>query len=61
MVYARVKEIMRNNILENKKRLDGRQLDEVRQIKAETGLLPRTHGSALFQRGMTQVVNVCTL
>jgi len=61
MVYARVKEIMRNNILENKKRLDGRKLDEVRQIKVETGLLPRTHGSALFQRGMTQVVNVCTL
>lgn len=34
---------------------------DVRNIKAETGLLPRTHGSALFQRGMTQVLNICTL
>lgn len=61
MVYKRVKEVMRKNVLENEKRLDGRAPNEVRRIKGETGLLPRTHGSALFQRGMTQVLNVCTL
>ena len=61
MVYKRVKEVMRKNILENERRLDGRKPNEVRNIAWETGLLPRTHGSALFQRGMTQVLNVCTL
>lgn len=61
MVYKRVKEVMRKNVLENEKRLDGRAPNEVRRIKGETGLLPRTHGSALFQRGMTQVLNICTL
>ncbi len=61
LVYKRVKEIMRKNILESEKRLDFRKPDEVRVIKGETGLLPRTHGSGLFQRGMTQVLNVCTL
>ncbi len=61
MVYKRVKEIMRKNILETDRRLDGRAPNAVRNIVGETGLLPRTHGSALFQRGMTQVLNVCTL
>ena len=61
MVYKRVKEIMRKNVLESERRLDGRAPNAVRQIKWETGLLPRTHGSALFQRGMTQVLNICTL
>jgi polyribonucleotide nucleotidyltransferase len=61
MVYKRVKEIMRKNILENERRLDGRAPNAVRNIVGEIGLLPRTHGSALFQRGMTQVLNVCTL
>ena len=61
MVYKRVKEIMRKNVLESERRLDGRAPNAVRKIKWETGLLPRTHGSALFQRGMTQVLNICTL
>ena len=61
MVYKRVKEIMRKNILEHERRLDGRAPNAVRNIVGETGLLPRTHGSALFQRGMTQVLNICTL
>jgi len=61
MVYKRVKEVMRKNILESERRLDGRKPDEVRNIKWETGLLPRAHGSGLFQRGMTQVLNICTL
>jgi len=61
LVYKRVKEVMRKNILEKEKRLDGRKLDEVRKVKAETGLLPRTHGSALFQRWMTQALSIATL
>ena len=61
LVYKRVKEVMRKNILENGRRLDWRWVNEVRQIKWETGLLPRTHGSALFQRGMTQALSVATL
>jgi len=61
MVYKRVKEVMRKNILENERRLDGRAPNAVRDIKWEVWLLPRTHGSALFQRGMTQVLNICTL
>ena len=61
MVYKRVKEVMRKNVLEKEQRLDGRKLDEVRHIKGEVGLLPRAHGSALFQRWMTQVLNICTL
>jgi polyribonucleotide nucleotidyltransferase len=61
MVYKRVKKVMRKNVLEKSKRLDGRALDEVRYVQCETGLLPRTHGSGLFQRGMTQVLSVATL
>ena len=61
LVYKRVKEVMRENILKTEKRLDWRKIDEVRQIKSETGLLPRTHWSALFQRGMTQALSVATL
>lgn len=61
LVYKRVKEVMRKNVLVNSKRLDGRKLDEVREVIWETGLLPRTHGSALFQRGMTQALSIVTL
>ncbi len=61
MVYKRVKEIMRKNILQNERRLDGRKLDEVRHVAAETWLLPRTHGSGLFRRGVTQVLSIATL
>lgn len=52
---------VRKNILENKKRPDGRALDEVRKLTIERSILPRTHGSALFQRGETQVLSVATL
>ncbi len=61
MVYKRVKEVMRKNVLESGTRLDGRKPQDVRNIRGEVGLLPRTHWSALFQRGMTQVLNICTL
>ena len=56
-----VKTIVRKNILENKKRIGGRGLDEIRPLNIEAGLLPRTHGSALFNRGETQGLSTCTL
>ena len=52
---------MREMILTTGKRSDGRGLDEVREISAETGILPRAHGSALFTRGQTQSLGVVTL
>jgi len=55
------KEIVRSQILEDKKRIDGRSLDEVRNISSEVSWLPRTHGSALFTRGETQAIVVATL
>lgn len=61
LVYKRVKEVMRKNVLEKEKRLDGRKINEVRSVIWEVGLLPRTHWSALFQRGMTQILSVTTL
>ncbi len=53
--------IIREDILKKGKRPDGREADEVREIKSEVGVLPRTHGSAIFQRGDTQVLSVATL
>ncbi|HRJ69740.1 MAG TPA: polyribonucleotide nucleotidyltransferase [Beijerinckiaceae bacterium] len=53
--------IVRWNILDTHKRIDGRGLADVRQIVAEVGVLPRTHGSALFTRGETQALVVATL
>ncbi len=55
------KEIVRRMITQEHIRPDGRALDEVRPISCEVGLLPRTHGSALFTRGQTQVLSVTTL
>lgn len=55
------KKIIRENIVENDKRFDGRKLDEVRPITSSVGYLPRVHGSALFSRGETQVLSVATL
>ena len=55
------KEIVRKNILEKGRRVDGRGLDEIRPIKCEVGILPRTHGSGLFTRGQTQSLTVTTL
>ncbi len=52
---------MRQMILDEKVRADGRATDQIRPIAVETGLLPRTHGSALFTRGETQALAVCTL
>tara|TARA_B100001175_G_scaffold262867_1_gene232394 strand:+ start:5801 stop:7897 length:2097 start_codon:yes stop_codon:yes gene_type:complete len=55
------KNIVRSNILNNMPRIDGRDLDTVRPVFVETGILPSAHGSALFTRGETQAVVVATL
>jgi polyribonucleotide nucleotidyltransferase len=55
------KDIVRGAILATSKRIDQRTLDQVRPIEAEVGVLPRTHGSALFTRGETQAIVVATL
>lgn len=55
------KEILHETVLNKGKRVDGRAMDEIRAINMEAGILPRTHGSALFQRGDTQVLSVVTL
>ncbi|MFO7768967.1 MAG: polyribonucleotide nucleotidyltransferase [bacterium] len=55
------KEDMRKSVLETGKRVDGRQPDEVRDITCEVGVLPVTHGSAIFTRGQTQALAVSTL
>ncbi len=55
------KKVVREYILEEGKRVDGRALDEIRPLSAEVGLLPRVHGSGLFQRGQTQVLTTVTL
>ena len=54
-------EIVRTAIIKDGKRIDGRKLDQVRPIEAMVGLLPRTHGSALFTRGETQAICTTTL
>src|SRR5438309_8485702 len=58
---AKVKERVRQKILDDGMRPDGRQTTEIRPISCEVGLLPRTHGSALFTRGQTQVLSIVTL
>ena len=55
------KNVVRSQILNNQSRIDGRKLDEVRNISSEVSWLPRTHGSALFTRGETQAIVVATL
>lgn len=61
LVEGKVEYVVTEEILNNKKRVDGRKLDEIRPLSAEVGILPRTHGSALFSRGETQVLSVVTL
>lgn len=61
VIYQLVKADMRRMVLEEKRRIDGRALDEVRQVSCEAPVLPRTHGSALFARGQTQALCVATL
>ncbi len=55
------KDVVRSDLIKNKKRIDGRDTTEIRQINCEVGVLDRTHGSALFTRGETQALVVTTL
>src|SRR5262245_43537529 len=61
-IFKDLKEkVLRDEVLTHGQRLDGRKFDEVRPIWIETGVLPRTHGSAVFTRGETQALVTCTL
>ena len=61
VIYKMTKEKVRAKILNGGVRPDGRKLTEIRPIWCEVGVLPRVHGSAVFTRGQTQVLNCCTL
>ena len=61
LLYKMQKKIVRRWLLVDKKRVDGRRMDEIRPLGAEVGLLPRVHGSGLFTRGQTQVMTAATL
>jgi polyribonucleotide nucleotidyltransferase len=61
VMYKLQKHVVRRWLLDEKKRVDGRGLMDVRPLSAEVGILPRTHGSGLFTRGQTQVLTVATL
>ena len=61
-IFKELKEkVLREEVLTHGVRLDGRKFDEIRSIWIETGVLPRTHGSAVFTRGETQALVTCTL
>ncbi|GAA4653328.1 polyribonucleotide nucleotidyltransferase [Anaerocolumna aminovalerica] len=60
-VYTFQKKTVRKMILKDQKRPDGRKMDQIRHLAAEVDVLPRTHGSAMFTRGQTQVLNITTL
>ena len=59
-LYKMQKKVVKKWLLAGK-RVDGRQMDEIRPLDAEVGVLPRVHGSGLFARGQTQVLSICTL
>ncbi len=61
LVYKIQKKIVRRWLLVDKKRVDGRRMDQIRPLASEVGVLPRVHGSGLFTRGQTQVLTAATL
>ncbi|MBQ9416071.1 MAG: polyribonucleotide nucleotidyltransferase [Clostridia bacterium] len=61
LLYKMQKKIVRRWLLVDKKRVDGRSMDQIRPLTAEVGVLPRAHGSGLFTRGQTQVLTAATL
>jgi len=61
LLYKMQKKIVRRWLLEDKKRVDGRRLDQIRPLAAEAGLFKNVHGSGLFTRGQTQVLTMATL
>ncbi len=60
-IYQYQKKTVRKMILKDHKRPDGREITEIRPLAAEVDILPRAHGSAMFTRGQTQILNACTL
>lgn len=60
-LYQYQKKTVRKMILMDQKRPDGRELAQIRALAAETDIIPRVHGSAMFTRGQTQICNICTL
>ncbi|WP_024614732.1 polyribonucleotide nucleotidyltransferase [Clostridium sp. Ade.TY] len=61
ILYTMQKKVVRNMLLKDKRRPDGRAFDEIRPLGCEVSILPRTHGTGLFTRGLTQVMTVATL
>jgi len=61
IIHKIEKHVVRHQILDGQPRIDGRSTEDIRPITVEVGVLPRTHGSALFTRGETQAIVVCTL
>ncbi len=61
LIYKIQKKIVRRWLVVDKKRVDGRRMDEIRPLGAEVGVIPRVHGSGLFTRGQTQVLTIATL
>jgi polyribonucleotide nucleotidyltransferase len=60
-IRAVTKNVVRERVLRDKVRIDGRGLEDIRALSAEVGIVPRVHGSALFQRGETQILGITTL
>ena len=60
-IYKLEKKVVRDYLFREHVRVDGRALDEIRPLSCDVGVLPRVHGSSFFQRGQTQVMNICTL
>ena len=60
-IYKLEKKVVRDYLFREHKRVDGRALDEIRPLSAAIDVVPRVHGSSYFQRGQTQVMNICTL
>jgi polyribonucleotide nucleotidyltransferase len=61
VLESQIKKAARALVLENRRHIDGRQPNEIRTISGEVGFLPRTHGSGIFSRGLTQVLTITTL
>ena len=61
LIYKIQKKIVRRWLINDKKRVDGRRMDQIRPLASEVGVLPRVHGSGLFTRGQTQVLTIATL
>ena len=61
LIYKLQKKIVRRWLLQDRKRVDGRRMDQIRPLDAIVGVIPRVHGSGMFTRGQTQVLTICTL